>query len=168
MINVLHTLPLFMLSLMLLWANASFAHQQKAAETTILMSKDLTRVEVSHRFYIHDTEHAVQHLFDKHADILDSTITQQKFAEYVANQFSAKTLNDTALNLENVGYEVEGKFFWVYQEAMLPAKVRGLKVFNGSLRELWPTQINMVNVEGNGSVRTMYFNEGKTWLTVEF
>ncbi len=168
MIKVLHTLLLFMLSLMLLWANSSFAHQQKAAETTLLMNKDLTRLEVSHRFYIHDTEHAVQHLFDKHADILDSTTTQQKFADYVADQFSAKTLNDTALNLENVGYEVEGKFFWVYQEARLPAKVRGLKVFNGTLRELWPTQVNMVNIEGNGGVRTLYFNEGKTWLTVKF
>lgn len=168
MIKVLHTLLLFMLSLMLLWANSSFAHQQKAAETTLLMNKELTRVEVSHRFYIHDTEHAVQHLFDKHADILDSTTTQQKFADYVVEQFSAKTLNDTALNLDTVGYEVEGKFFWVYQEARLPAKVRGLKVFNGTLRELWPTQVNMVNIEGNGSVRTLYFNEGKTWLTVQF
>ncbi len=168
MIKVLHTLLLFMLLFMLLWASSSFAHQQKAAETTLLMNKELTRVEVSHRFYIHDTEHAVQHLFDKHADILDSTTTQQKFADYVADQFSAKTLNDTALNIESVGYEVEGKFFWVYQEARLPAKVRGLKVFNGTLRELWPTQVNMVNIEGNGSVRTLYFNEGKTWLTFQF
>lgn len=150
------------------WANNIFAHQQKAAETTLLINQDGTHLEVSHRFYLHDTEHAVQAIVDKKADIINSTKSQQQFADYVASQFITHDLTNKALPLTNVGYEVEGKFFWVYQEATLPKELNGIKVFNGTLRELWPTQVNMVNIEGQGKVRTLYFNDKKDWLVVKF
>jgi len=153
---------------LLLGANSAFAHQQKAAETTVLFNKRTGQLEVMHRFYLHDTEHAVQALFDKNADILDSKKTQQQFADYVAKQFLARTLADEAMTLSNVGYEVEGKFFWVYQEALLPTELQGIKLYNGALRDLWPTQINMVNIEGKGKVRTLYFSEDKDWLVAKF
>lgn len=149
-------------------ASNVFAHQQKSAETTMLISKDGKQLEVTHRFYLHDTEHAVQVILNKKADIINSTQTQQQFADYVESQFAAQTLSSQKLTLNSVGYEVEGKFFWVYQEAKLPEQLQGVKVFNGSLRELWPTQINMVNIEGQGKIRTLYFNEQKDWLVVKF
>lgn len=149
-------------------ANLAFAHQQKAAETTVLFSKRSGQLEVMHRFYLHDTEHAVQAIFDKNADILDSEKTQQQFAEYVAKQFLIQTLSGEPLPLSDVGYEVEGKFFWVYQETKLPEVLTDVKIFNGSLRDLWPTQINMVNIEGKGQVRTLYFSDNKDWLIAKF
>lgn len=152
--------------------NTALAHQQKAAETTVLFNERSGQLEVMHRFYMHDTEHAVQALFDKHADILSSEKTQQQFADYVAKQFLVRTLDDKAIALTDVGYEIDGKFFWVYQEAKLeslqPANLKGIKLYNGSLRDLWPTQINMVNIEGKGDVRTLYFSESKDWLIAEF
>ncbi len=146
----------------------AFAHQQKAAETTVLFNKRSGQLEVSHRFYMHDTEHAVQSLFDKDADIIDSKKTQQQFANYVAKQFLARTLSGEDLPLTSIGYEVEGKFFWVYQELVIPNKLDGVELFNGALRELWPTQINMVNIEGKGKVRTLYFSDNEDWLTTRF
>lgn len=160
---------LFFISITLLMVtNLVFGHQQKAAETTVLFNKNSGQLEVSHRFYLHDTEHAVQTLFDKNADILDSDKTQKQFAHYVAKQFLVHTLLDKKLPLSSIGYEVEGKFFWVYQETAIPESLDGVKLFNGSLRELWPTQINMVNIEGKGQVRTLYFSDGKDWLITEF
>lgn len=168
-VNKLSNSLLWMFVLVLaVWANNIFAHQQKAAETTMLISNDGTKLEVSHRFYLHDTEHAVKAILDKKADIINSKETQQQFADYVESQFVAQTLSDKALTLTSVGYEVEGKFFWVYQEAKLSGALNGVKVFNGSLRELWPTQVNMVNIEGQGKVRTLYFHEQKEWLEVKF
>lgn len=144
------------------------AHQQKAAETTVLFNKNSGQLEVMHRFYLHDTEHAVQDIFDKNADILDSKATQQQFADYVAKQFLLRTLDNKPLELTDVGYEVDGKFFWVYQDVALPDGLSGLKMFNGTLRELWPMQINMVNVEGKGAVKTLYFKDSNDWLEVRF
>lgn len=148
--------------------NLAFAHQQKAAETTVLFNKNSGHLEVMHRFYLHDTEHAVQTLLDKNADILNSAKTQQQFAHYVTQQFLARTLDDKQLSLSSVGHEVDGKFFWVYQESVVPDTLSGIKLFNGALRELWPTQINMVNIEGKGQVRTLYFSDNKDWLVTQF
>jgi len=159
---------IFMMVTSLFTTNLVFAHQQKAAETTVLFNKRTGQLEVSHRFYIHDTEHAVQSLFDKNADIIDSSKTQQQFANYVAKQFLVHTLADATLPLTSVGYEVEGKFFWVYQETIIPKDLDGVKLFNGALRDLWPTQINMVNIEGKGEVRTLYFSDNKRWLISRF
>ncbi|WDE05096.1 hypothetical protein SG34_027990 [Thalassomonas viridans] len=160
----LYLVPLLLITM----ANTALAHQQKAAETTVLFNKRSGQLEVAHRFYLHDTEHAVQSLFDKKADILNSADTQQKFADYVAQQFYLRTLADEKLPLTKVGHEVEGKFFWVYQDTKLPAETKGLKLYNGSLRELWPTQINMVNIQGQGKVRTLYFSDDKEWLIASF
>ena len=162
------SLYILLVSLLLIAANPAFAHQQKAAETTVLFNKRTGQMEVSHRFYMHDTEHAVQSLFDKNADIISSKKTQQQFADYVAKQFLLQTLTGANLPLIDVGYEVEGKFFWVYQEAVIPSALEGVKMFNGALRELWPTQINMVNIEGKGNVRTLYFSENEDWLVTKF
>nr|WP_133408456.1 DUF6702 family protein [Parashewanella tropica] len=162
------SLPLLFLVFLMMLASPVLAHQQKAAETTVLFNKRTQLIEVMHRFYLHDTEHAVQDLFDKNADIISSKKTQQQFADYVAKQFFARTLQDKSLTLNNVGYEVEGKFFWVYQEVTLPKNLQGIKLYNGSLRELWPTQINMVNIEGKGKVRTLYFSKNKDWLVARF
>ncbi|MEW6993300.1 DUF6702 family protein [Colwelliaceae bacterium MEBiC 14330] len=149
-------------------ANMALAHQQKSAETTVLFNQRTGQLEVSHRFYIHDTEHAVQSLFDKNADIINSEKTQRQFANYVARQFHLRSLSDKTLPISSLGFEVEGKFFWVYQETEIPAKLSGVKIFNGVLRELWPTQINMVNIEGKGEVRTLYFSENEDWLIAKF
>ena len=154
--------------LCMLVANNTFAHQLKAAETTVLFNKQSNQLEVMHRFYLHDTEHAVQHLFDKKADIIGSKETQHDFANYVATQFFIKDLANNTLALNDVGFEVDGKFFWVYQETKLPTDIAGLKLFNGALRELWPTQVNMVNIEGKGEVKTLYFTKSEDWLVTKF
>ncbi len=161
-------LTLFISLVLLVVATSAVGHQQKAAETTVLFNNKSNKLEVMHRFYLHDTEHAVQSLFDKNADILNSAKTHDQFAEYVGEQFKMRTLSDEKLPLTNVGSEIEGKFFWVYQETTLPTELKGLKLFNGSLRSLWPTQINMVNIEGAGQLRTLYFSENQTWLIAEF
>ena len=148
--------------------SAVLAHQQKAAETTVLFNKNSGQLEVMHRFYLHDTEHAVQKLFDKSADILKFEKTQKQFADYVAKHFLVHTLTDKKLPLTDIGYEVDGKFFWVYQETGIPKNLDGVKLYNGALRDLWPTQINMVNIEGKGKVRTLYFSDNKDWLITTF
>ncbi|ESP92104.1 MULTISPECIES: DUF6702 family protein [Pseudoalteromonas] len=161
-------LQLIITAAALLLSTGVFAHQQKAAETTVLFNKNSGQLEIMHRFYLHDTEHAVQSLFDKKADILNAKKTQQQFADYVAKHFQLKTLSDKNISLTNVGFEVEGKFFWVYQETQIPSAVTGIKMYNGSLRDLWPAQVNMVNVEGKGKVRTLYFSRDDEWLVARF
>lgn len=153
---------------LLLMSSLTSAHQLKSAITTVLFNDRTNNIEVMHRFYLHDSEHAVQHLYNKNADLHKDKTTQQQFANYVESQFKLKSLADNSLTLNSVGHQIEGKFFWVYQEITIPKEVKGLKMSHGALRDLWPTQVNMVNIEGKGDVKTLTFSGQEEWLSTEF
>jgi len=145
-----------------------FAHQLRAAITKVLFNKNTGNLEVMHRFYLHDTEHAVQMLFDKRADIRNSADTQELFANYVSQRFAIKPLNGEELKLKQVGHEIERIYFWVYQEIKAPENIEGLTIIHNALRDIWTDQINTVNVEGRGDLRTATFDGDVELLSVEF
>lgn len=156
------------LTLAVLFATASaFAHQQKTAITKVLFNPRTENLEVMHRFYMHDAEHAVKELFDKDADVL-SEKTQQAFADYVTKRFAIADQKGNPIALKLLGFEVDGKFLWVYQETAQPTGLQALNVEHLALREIWPSQINTVNVEGKGDLKTLTFDGNTTLLTVEF
>jgi len=144
------------------------AHQIKAAITTVLFNPRTENIEVMHRFNLHDAEHAVKVLFDKHADIMDDTTTQQAFADYVSTHFALLNSEKAPLELGLVGFELDGKHFWVYQETAQPPVLEGLMIRHDALRDLWPTQVNTLNVEGNGPLKTLTFTDNVTLLEVSF
>lgn len=145
-----------------------FAHQQRAAITKVLFNQNTGNLEIMHRFYLHDTEHAVQMLFDKRADIRNSADTQELFANYVSKRFAIKPLNGEELKLKHVGHEIERIYFWVYQEIEAPKNIEGLTMIHNALRDIWTDQINTVNVEGKGDIRTATFEGNIELLSVEF
>ncbi|MBU2978398.1 DUF6702 family protein [Alteromonas sp. C1M14] len=153
---------------LLLFSTATSAHQIKAAITTVLFNPRTENIEIMHRFNLHDAEHAVKALFDKKADILDDEATQKEFAEYIEARFALLDINKQPLALNTVGYEVDGKFFWVYQETAQPPALEGLTIRHDALRDLWPDQINTLNVEGQGDVKTLTFRDNVELLSVEF
>jgi len=151
-----------------MYSSAVHAHQIKAAITTVLFNPRTENIEVMHRFNLHDAEHAVKALFNKHADILNDETTQQEFAQYVSEHFALLDSENEPLNLSLVGFELEGKHFWVYQETAQPPALAGLKIRHDALRDLWPTQVNTLNVEGNGPIKTLTFTDNVTLLEVSF
>ncbi|MGS0680601.1 DUF6702 family protein [Shewanella sp. 125m-7] len=142
------------------------AHQQKTAVTSLSFNHRLQHIEVMHKFYLHDAEHAVKALFDPSADILSDKATQQTFADYVQSQFGLKSGDGTDIALSFVGVELDGKFLWVYQETKIPAEINVLSISNGALHELWPAQVNLVNVEGKGEVKSVLFDSATSWVSV--
>lgn len=150
-----------------IWAGAvsapAYAHQQKAAITRVLFNPRTGNIEVMHRFYLHDAEHAVRQIFDKDADIIGSRETQSLFADYVGERFAMTDDGVNALPLAPVGFEIERQFFWVYQETPIRAGITDLTIRHDALRDLWPRQINTVNVEGFDEIKTATF-EGSVEL----
>jgi hypothetical protein len=152
----------------LLAAAPAMAHQLKSAVTTVLFNQRTSNIELMHRFYLHDTEHAVGQLFTGKVDIMNNKADQQRFAKYVESHVALQTLKGEPLKLNLVGAQVDGKFLWVYQEAAIPTAIEGIKMSNGALRDLWPSQVNMVNVEGKGKIKTLNFSQDDTWLETRF
>ena len=146
----------------------TLAHQQKAAITKILFNPRTGNIEIMHRFYMHDAEHAVKEIFGSDADIIASEETKSQFSQYVFERFAITDKENHVIPLKPVGYESDGKFFWVYQETAQPAETSELNVSHQALRDLWPSQINTVNFEGKGKVKTLTFDGNVELLKVEF
>ena len=144
------------------------AHQIRAAITKVLFNKNTGNLEVMHRFYLHDAEHAVKEIIGTKADLHNSLKTQKAFAKYVSKRFYIKPLNGKEIHLNIVGQEVDHKFFWVYQEIKAPKDLKGLVIVHNALREIWTDQINTVNIEGRGDLKTATFSGDIELLSVEF
>lgn len=142
----------------------AFAHQLKAALTTVRTNPRTELVEVVHRFYVHDAEQALPLLLGPGAaggsDLYDDPAARLRFALYVHEAFRLSA-NDTALPLDLLGAEIEGEHLWIYQIGPVPAAdARTLQVHQPALQELWPDQVNQVNVRLRGPVRTLEFRAG--------
>lgn len=152
------------------------AHQQKAGVTTVSHNLRSNHLEVVHRLYMHDAEHAVKTLFNSDADILKQPDTQRQFAQYVTERFGMYT-DTKPLPLVLVGYEVDGRFFYVYQEAPKPNDLTELDIRHEVLVDVWPKQSNLVNLEGletvgkfdqqTKSVRSLQFSDKRTLLNIQ-
>lgn len=155
------------LLLVLFATNSGFAHQQKEAYISLLFNERTNKLEVSHRFLLHDAEHGLARVIDGAGDLSIDDVTQKKFSEYVQRHFKARSQNDEPIELSPVGYEVEGKYFWVYQEADIP-DTKELKLKHSALHELWPAQTNHINVEKDGWVKSVRIQkkDGFKWQRI--
>jgi hypothetical protein len=142
----------------------SFAHVQKTAVTRILFNPETSNIEVMHRFLIHDAEHAAQQLFGAGQDLLGSEESRMLFSSYVINRFSVDAGfadgSMQALNLEYLGAEIDGQFIWVYQETKILEGITSFSMVNMALRDVWPDQSNLVNIERKGKIVSALFDAG--------
>ncbi|MDX1492286.1 MAG: DUF6702 family protein [Pseudohongiellaceae bacterium] len=160
-------MPLILLAALLFSINTQ-AHQQKAGLSHVLFNPRTGNIEVMHRFYIHDAEHAVRQIFDPKADILASAETAEQFAQYVQERFSLLDTDGSPLKLGYVGQEQDSGFIWVYQETPIPQSLSGLSVVNNILRDVWEQQSNLVNIERSGTIQSLDFSANVQWLSVSF
>lgn len=155
--------------LLALVSSTGWAHQLHTASTTVAYNPRSGNIEVMHRFFLHDAEHAVKQLFDANADMHSNPVTPTQFADYAAQQFGLETLSGEALVLATVGFQIDGRDFWVYQEAAKPAELTGLRIRQPVLQEIWSVQRNLVNVEGFGGPRqSVTFGRDDNWLAVQW
>ncbi len=140
---------------------SSFAHPQKAAIATIEPNYRTGVIEIVHRFSQHDAEHAAHLVGATPQSIISSVEVQKKFAEYVTQSFRLSNLKNEEIDLNDIGFEFEGGYIWVYQETSLLEGVEGLIVQYSALQEIWPDQTNTVNVKLDGEVKTLRFT-GRT------
>jgi len=138
------------------------------AITRVLFNQRTGNVEIMHRFYVHDAEHALSQFVGKQIYLEEDRDAQKTFAAYVQAHFSLGLGKPEPTDLINVGQEIEGKFIWVYQEFPIPEVVPSLWFRFDALQEYWPGQLNQINVEGLGKVRSIRFELQDEWQSLHF
>jgi hypothetical protein len=174
----------------LLVAAPSFAHQQKTAVTRLLFNANSGNLEVMHRLFLHDAEHAASVVFGEKQDLIESADSRALFGSYVVNRFAIALADEasTPVELRYLGEEIDGQYLWVYQEAVGfiedfaeqrtgslvdGSSVNGeerpsaLFLVNSVLRDVWPEQANLVNVERAGRIASITFDQGADALLIE-
>lgn len=154
MVHLTKICSVVFVSLITLVSSIANAHQQKLAITKIVFSERTNNIEISHRFYIHDAEHAVKKMMGTKADLINDNKVQSAFADYVVTHFSISFDQSLAVKPKLLGQEVDGKFLWVYQEIPTKKFPRQLTIVADSLMEIWPSQRNIINVQNLGTVKS--------------
>lgn len=146
-----------------LWLGSGLAtaHQQRVAITDIEINDANGTIDIVHSFILHDAEAALAEAKGVRADLLTDTTARETFADYVAGQFALSgTEPMTILNLSLIGSEIEDGRVWVYQQTAIPSRNNTLIVSQAALRDIWPDQVNTVNVRRYGQVETLTFTDG--------
>jgi hypothetical protein len=154
------------ITLSLLAGNAT-AHQQKEAYTSIVFNQRSGMLEVQHRFYLHDAEHAAQQVIDKSTDLIGDPVGREAFAYYAISTFSMQDQQQHPLTLTYVGTELQGKYLWVYQETPITTNMDGFYLKMTALQELWSEQTNHINVERNKRVTSARLHIADSWHYIE-
>jgi len=156
-----------LLCLFILFVGAAHAHQQKEAYSTVLFNERTGNLEISHRFYIHDAEHALAKEIKANTDLHNEEESRKLFTNYVLGNFSLKDSKNKLLSLKIVGSEIDGKYFWVYQETPITANMDEFQVSMSALQDVWPQQINHINFERKKIVHSIRLNNIDEWKLVK-
>lgn len=127
------------------------------------------RIEIIHRLHSHDAELGLAAVLGERGISLETLVGRAQLALYVEERFGVAPIENgkvgPRLPLELIGAELDGEFVLVYQEfaGELPA---GIVIRDDILRDVFPDQVNHVNVATGGEVRSVTFSEDDEWQTL--
>jgi hypothetical protein len=156
----------FALVLLVLLALPTAAHRAPGSLSTIDWNEATGRTEIIHRLHSHDAELGVGEVLRLPQLSVQTIEGRAHIALYAEERFGIEA-ESGALPLELVGAELAGDYLLVYQEwpGRLPARIR---LRNDLLRDVFPEQVNQLNINDGGSVRTLVFAGDTEWLAFEF
>ena len=139
------------------------AHRAKAALTLVTWNRSAGVLEIDHALHAHDAEIALAQVGGVSAPDLSRLEDRARLALYVEERFALTIPGGAPMPLKLLGAELDGDTIHVYQEVPLNAVPPRLLVRNMILRDVFPVQINQVNIDrGNGpdQIRTLTFLGG--------
>lgn len=153
---------------MLCIAALCFADRQPVSLSTIKLNAQSGNVEIIHRLHSHDAELGIITAVGDRTLTLDKLVGRAQLALYVEERFVVARLTSEGvgapLDLELIGAEVDGEFVLVYQEFRGDFPER-FAIRNDILRDVFPEQINQVNIAVTGEVRSLVFQGDDDWQT---
>lgn len=148
-------------------APGALAHRAKAGLTTVVWNERTSSLEIIHRLHVHDAREALVQVSDLARPDLGDLKARARLSLYVEEHFALALPDGEALTLELLGAELEGDYVNVYQEAAPESLPSALEVRCSFLQDVFADQVNTVNFELGGPVRTLVFtkDDGRQEIT---
>ena len=146
--------------------HSAVAHRAPGSLTTVEWNDRSGRTEIVHRLHSHDAELGVGTIV---GDAALSTLTlggRAQIALYVEERFAIEQ-DGKRLALDLLGAELIADYLLIYQEhdGQLVGEIR---VRDDILRDVFPAQINQVNIDDGGAVRSLAFAGDDAWHDFTF
>lgn len=146
---------------------SAVAHRMPLGMTTVVYNEVSGSVEIVHKLHRHDAEQAMLEVIEEPGADLMEVPVQARLALYTEAHFQiARVVNGEPgqpLALELVGAELDGDYVLIYQEypGQLPSEIA---VRDDILRDLFPQQVNRVNVTTEAGTQSLVFKRDDGWL----
>lgn len=142
------------------------AHRAPGSLSTVEYNPRTGKTEIVHRLHSHDAELGVATALEMPELTVQSLEGRAWIALYVEERFGIES-EQGPISLSLVGAELAADYILVYQETTgpLPGVIR---VRDDILRDVFPEQINQVNIAEDGTVRSLVFARDDDWHRFEF
>lgn len=146
-------------------SSAALGHRAPGSLSTIEYNPRTGNTEIVHRLHSHDAELGVGAVIDRPDLSVLSLEDRALIALYVEEQFRLES-EEGPLRPGLVGAEIAADYLLIYQE--LPGPLPDvIRVRDDILRDVFPEQINQVNIDIGGTVHSLVFANDDGWRRFE-
>ena len=127
-------------------------------------------LEISCKLFLDDTEKGIKKQLNTAVELTapkDLKKAQQQVSDYVKKHLAVK-VDGRPVNLEFVGYEVEGASLWSYYQVKNISSVHKIEVSNNLLYEMYDSQISIVHAQVGGNKKSTRVTNPETNMVFEF
>ncbi|RSK35521.1 DUF6702 family protein [Hymenobacter metallilatus] len=151
------------LAFLLTSALVAWAHAYHASIMELRFNPGKQRLEVALKVFIDDLEKELSNgkPAPVRTDQLSRTQLDPLLLELLRRSVQFSTRPGTTLPLTLVGLQKEKDAYWLYFTAPLPASATGVTLRHQLLLELFPDQMNIVNLEAKGQKQSLLFRDGE-------
>jgi hypothetical protein len=114
--------------------------------------------EIVHSYTGHDLAALLTNFYGRQFD-LGHPDSEAPLRRYVEKQFAITGKDGKALPLRWVGAKVDADTVLIFQEIPGVKLEKGSRIHNALLIDFLPSQRNTVNVETDGSIKTLFFDQ---------
>ncbi len=148
----------------------SFFHPFYVSVTEINHNAKTNMLEISCKLFLEDTEKTLQKQLNTPVELTnpkDLKKAQQQISDYVKKHLVIK-VDGKLVNLEFIGYEVEGASLWSYYQVANISSVHKIDISNNLLYELYDAQIGIVHAQVGSNKKSTRVNYPETNMSFEF
>lgn len=132
-------------------------HPLHLSVSDVVYKPESKSLEITQRLFSDDLEDALRTFSGRKVDVLNPPDPERLSAligDYLLENFRLQ-LNGKPVQPNYLGYEIEGEAVWVYLEVPGVRRVREIGIQNTAFFELFDDQVNLINVEKDGEIRSL-------------
>jgi len=142
------------------------AHREQTILTTMECNERTGLAEIIHRTFAHDVEHTLGNRLQVLGG-LDNLEARARVSLEFSNSFTLWNEQGEKIPLQLVGAELDGEFFYIYQEAGCDILLGPLNVRHEMMRNYWPDMTNQLNIYYPSGTRSLVFDNNSGMQQVQ-